>query len=233
MELSIVIFCYNERDNLSPLVHQCVSVMQKALFDYEIIIVDDGSDDGMDAVALALQEKFATVRVIRHPENLGIGMALRTGYESARKEYVCAIAGDGQFFPEELTHIAPFPFKVYYAFYRQITRYSRYRKLLTWLNRLFNQHILGIMLRDVNWTKVYRTEQYHWCKPQLKSSLIESELCAKLYKGNILPIEIPSEYGERKYGESKGGSWKTLKKAISETLKLWWVVLRFKPGHRE
>lgn len=233
MELSIVIFCYNEKDNLAPLVDNCVEVMQNAHFDYEIIIVDDGSNDGMEQVAVELDKKYNTVKCIRHPKNLGIGMALRTGYSQAQKEYVCAIAGDGQFFPQELTQISPFKFNIYYAFYRQATRYNIYRQGLTWINRLLNQHLLGIMLRDVNWTKVYRTEQYHWCKPQLKSSLIESELCAKLYKANVLPIEIPSEYGERKYGTSKGGSWKTLRKAISETLKLFWVVWTFKPEHRE
>jgi len=191
---------------------------------YEIIVVDDGSSDSTFSTCQAIATQNPSIKLIRHPQNLGIGMALRSGYQNASSEYVCAIPGDGQFNITELTQVRPFDNSIYYSFYRLETNYSWYRSILTWFNRFFNQHMLAIYLRDVNWIKVYRKEQLELVDPQLKSSLIESEICAKLYKLKILPIEIPSQYHLRAYGDSKGGNWNTLSKAALETIKLWWLV---------
>jgi glycosyltransferase involved in cell wall biosynthesis len=228
MNFSIIIFCYNEVESLPALIESCITVLSPVLQSLEIIIVDDGSYDGTSKVAEQSVILYPdNVRVIRHQENLGIGMALRTGYLQAQGEYICAIPGDGQFSVSQLLFIKPFANNTYYSFYRTETNYNAYRKLLTWINRLFNQHLLGVYLRDVNWIKVYKKEQLEMVKPELKSSLVESEICAKLYKCGVMPVEIPSEYLHRTSGISRGGGWKTLRKAIAETWKLFWVVKKF------
>lgn len=228
MNISIIIFCYNEEDNLLQVFLRTLEAMEVMSTDFEIIIVNDGSTDGTNARCLEIVSNYPQVKLITHPKNYGIGRALRSGYSAATKEFVCAIPGDGQFDVKELLQVKPFNKAVYYSFYRPQTNYSFYRQCLTRFNRLFNQHILAVYLRDVNWIKVYRREQIGLANVQLQSSLIESEICAKLYKLRILPIEIPSAYLLRSSGASKGGNWSTLRKAISETVKLWWVVQTFK-----
>jgi len=229
MNLSVIIFYYNEAGALASLISKTLDFLPSISSSFEIILVDDGSTDNSAETTMSLATKYPSlVRLIRHEKNLGIGMALRTGYYAAKSEYVCAIPGDGQFDVTQLSVVKPFDNNLYYSFYRIETNYNLYRRLLTRVNRLFNQHLLGIYLRDVNWIKVYRKSQLELVKPELKSSLIESEICAKLYMCNIMPIEIPSEYLSRTYGEAKGGSWRTLNKAFAETLKLIWCVKRFK-----
>lgn len=228
MNISIVIFCYNEEDNLLQVFQRTLEILKVMSADFEIIIVNDGSTDGTGKHCLEIVKDYPQVKLITHPKNYGIGRALKSGYSAATKEFVCAIPGDGQFDVKELLQVKPFKKAVYYSFYRPQTNYSFYRQCLTRFNRLFNQHILAVYLRDVNWIKVYRREHINLVNVQLQSSLIESEICAKLYKLHILPIEIPSAYLPRSSGASKGGSWSTLQKAISETLKLWWVVQTFK-----
>jgi len=227
MQISIVIFCYNELESLGFVVNSCMSFLEDR-HDFEVLIVDDGSTDGsaIEADKLAMKDK-ATIRVLHHLKNKGIGEALKTGYYNARYEYVCAIPADGQFDVSQLRLVGDFDDNTYYSFYRPSTDYNMYRRVLTWFNRIFNQHILGIYMRDVNWVKVYRKSQLEYVSPQLSSSLVESEICAKLYKRNVLPIEIPSPYLSRKSGEAKGGSWKTLSRAILDMGKLIWVVWRF------
>jgi len=194
----------------------------------EVIIVNDGSTDSTAAICEELAVRYPAIKLIHHPVNKGIGSALKSGYLIAAREYVCAIPGDGQFDINELKQITPFDNSRYYSFYRKRTNYNLYRRTLTWLNRIFNQHVLGIYLRDVNWVKVYRNEQLKMVNFELGSSLIESEICAKLYKCGILPVEIPSRYLHRNTGSAKGGSWKTLRMAIRDTLKLWYIILSFK-----
>jgi len=228
LTFSIIIFSYNEANTLPKVIVDALSFLHHHAATSELVIVDDGSSDNTKEVCLAFKAKHPEVKLISHPKNLGIGQALKTGYSAAQYEYVCAIPGDGQFDVNELAIIRPFSYSTYYSFYRTITGYSLYRKTLSWLNRLFNQHFLGIYLRDVNWIKVYRKDQLDALNLSLTSSLIESEICAKLYKKGTTPIEIPSKYLQRTHGEPKGGSWHTLKKAIQDLIKLWWVVTTFK-----
>ncbi len=229
MRISIIIFCYNERDSISKVVTDTLLYLKKISKDYEIILVDDGSTDGTKEICSEIEKNVRFVRLISHEKNLGIGMALKNGYRNVSKDYVCAVPGDGQFDLKELLLIKPFEDNMYYSFYRKKTNYTIYRKSLTWLNRIFNQHFLAIYLRDVNWIKVYKKSHLSLTKPELSSSLIESEICAKLHKCKILPIEIPSNYLSRENGLAKGGNWNTLRKAMLETTKLWWVVYNFKP----
>lgn len=230
MNLTIIIFCYNEKGTLRAVVEAAIRFLETFAERYEVLIIDDGSNDGSIAIAQQLEKENAqTVKVIAHEVNKGIGMALRTGYAAAQMEYVCAIPADGQFEVDLLKSVEPFLNDTYYSFYRRKTHYSFYREALSKFNRLFNQHVLGIFLRDVNWIKVYRKQQLELVKPELTSSIVESEICAKLYKCGVLPTEIPSDYLTRTYGVSKGGGLKTVFRALAETGKLIWVVMRFKP----
>ncbi len=228
MNITIIIFFYNEDGVLFETFEKAFTFLSSYATTFELILVNDGSTDKSSAIAMEIEGSFPFVSVIHHSKNKGIGMALRTGYQAAKYDYVCAIPGDGQFNITELSIVKPFLNDTYYSFYRPNTNYSFYRKLLSWLNRLFNQHILAIYLRDVNWIKVYTKEQLQRVSICLESSLIESEICAKLYKLGIMPIEVPSTYLERKAGIAKGGNWKTLSMAISETFLLWNVVARFR-----
>lgn len=226
--LSLIIFCYNEAGNIGSVIDLCKNLLPEIASDFELIVVDDGSSDNTAEEVLAKVKDFPNIRVIRHEVNRGIGNALRSGYEAARKEYVCAIPGDNQFDLQLLRAVKPFDDNTYYAFYRINTGYSTYRKLLSWGNRLFNQHVLGIFLRDVNWVKVYRLSQLRSIQPRLTSSLIESEICAKLFRKGVRPIEMPTEYLRRMFGTPKGGGWKTLRLAMRDMSKLVWEVYRFR-----
>lgn len=228
MNLSIIIFFYNEDGGLLETFENTFTFLSSFANAFEIILINDGSTDKSSSIAIEIEGNYPFVSVIHHDKNKGIGMALRSGYQAAKYDYICAVPGDGQFNITELSIVSPFLNDTYYSFYRPITNYSFYRKLLSWFNRLFNQHILAIYLRDVNWIKVYRKDQLNRVSICLESSLIESEICAKLYKLGIMPTEVPSAYLERKSGKAKGGNWKTLSMAISETFLLWSVVARFR-----
>jgi glycosyltransferase involved in cell wall biosynthesis len=229
ISLSLIIFCYNEAGNIGRVIDLCQRLLPEISSDYELIVINDGSSDTTAEEVGAKLAGFPALRLISHETNKGIGNALRTGYNAATKEFVCAIPGDNQFELPLLKEVKPFEDDTYYAFYRINTGYSNYRRLLSWGNRLFNQHVLGIFLRDVNWVKVYRLSQLRRIQPRLTSSLIESEICAKLYRTGVRPIEMPTNYLRREFGTPKGGGWKTLRLAIRDMSKLVWEVYRFRP----
>jgi dolichol-phosphate mannosyltransferase len=103
MDLSIVIPCYNEIDNVPKLRREFfpVAVELAKTRTVEVVLVDDGSTDGTWD---ALHEAFGggktagiAVRLERHCANRGLGAALRTGFGVARGEVVVATDSDGTY----------------------------------------------------------------------------------------------------------------------------------------
>jgi len=225
MNWSIIIFSYNEGENLVATVQQCAEFLSYHAESYEMILVDDGSSDNTPKVCERLSEEFSALRILRHASNLGIGNALRTGYANACHQYVCAIPGDGQFDPNELVAVPAFGPNEFYTFVRKSQNYTLYRQALSTLNRIFNRWFLGLTMRDVNWIKVYRIEQLRFANPQLRSSVIESEICGRLFMAGISPVELPSTYLTRAHGDAKGGRWKTVRQVIQEPPRLY--LMRF------
>lgn len=103
MLFSVVIPVYNVKDYLE----KCVdSVLAQDCGDYEIILVDDGSTDGVspelcDRYALASPDR---IRVI-HQENQGLGGARNTGLEAARGEYLFFMDSDDRIVPHALSYL--------------------------------------------------------------------------------------------------------------------------------
>ena len=234
VDFSIVVFAYNEVDGLERTVLRALEALDRfAKSSSEIIIVDDGSTDGMGDVARALQRTHPRVKVSTHETNRGIGEALRTGYAAATGDFVCAICGDGQFDPHEIADAAPFSDDEIVSFYRTSNeQYSPWRKVVSRANRAINATLVGVRLRDVNWCKVHPGKRVRALRIELRSSLVESELVAKLVADGCRVREVPSRYLPRLGGKPKGASWPVLRRALKETAKLIVVSRRHRMQRR-
>ena len=223
---SIIIFCYNEKDSVRKVNEAVQKVLSRiSSGNREVIIVDDGSQDGSVQVIQEIAKKYRNVRTVFHPVNRGIGEALRSGYSAARYENVCAVPADGQFDSRELL---PFKFVEngsFVSFCRKVqVGYSFFRRVLSATNRMINRVLLGIRMEDVNWVKIYKLKELSKLDLRLRSSLIESEICAKLFLRGNKCLQIPSVYHQRTGGKARGASLKIVWKAFFEICKLTWVV---------
>lgn len=104
MSTSIVVPCRNEAENILPLIAGIAQAMGPT-GPFEIIVVDDGSDDGMAALLQARIGTRPMLRVLRHDRPGGQSAAIHSGVRAARFELVCTLDGDGQNPPEELPRL--------------------------------------------------------------------------------------------------------------------------------
>ena len=89
--------------NESQTITKVVSRIRASLPGFDILVIDDGSND--ETARLALE---AGARVVRHPFNLGIGGAVQSGFQFAldnEYEYIVQIDGDGQHDPDEVSKL--------------------------------------------------------------------------------------------------------------------------------
>jgi glycosyltransferase involved in cell wall biosynthesis len=96
-QLSVVVMAFNEVANLRPAVAELVAELGVLGVASELLIVDDGSTDGTGTLADQLAVECPVVRVVHHPQNLGLGGAYRTGFREARGQWLTFFPADAQF----------------------------------------------------------------------------------------------------------------------------------------
>lgn len=105
MDISIVIPLYNEEESLSELTRWIRRVMEDNHFTYEIILVDDGSNDTSWEVICNLSQENRLIRGIKFRRNYGKSAALYCGFEASQGDVVITMDADLQDSPEEIPEL--------------------------------------------------------------------------------------------------------------------------------
>ncbi len=101
MQLSVVIPVRNEAENILPLLAEIHSALE-GRGEYEVVYVDDGSNDETPNVLAEAQARHPRLRVLAHGESCGQSAALVTGFRAARGEWIATLDGDGQNDPADI-----------------------------------------------------------------------------------------------------------------------------------
>jgi glycosyltransferase involved in cell wall biosynthesis len=100
--VSLTIPIYNERESIAPLFSKIHSVMTRLGQPWELIYVNDGSQDGSDAVLDDLAKVHPEVKVVHFRRNFGQTAAMMAGFDFASGEVIIPMDGDGQNDPEDI-----------------------------------------------------------------------------------------------------------------------------------
>lgn len=103
--ISVVVPLYDERESLEELHRRLTTVLESLGRTYEIIFVDDGSDDGSRDVLRRLSAADPNVRILRFRRNFGKSAALSAGFREARYDLVVSLDADLQDVPEEIPRL--------------------------------------------------------------------------------------------------------------------------------
>ena len=162
MNLSIIIPAFNEEESIKPLINLIFKNLDKNLEDFEVILIDDGSNDKTWAEIVKISNKFENIVSIKLLENYGKSDALDAGFKVCKGNYVLTMDADLQDDPSE---ILPLYSMIIENKYDLVSGWKKKRndpltktipsKFFNLVTRLFS----GIKLNDFNCgIKIYRKE---------------------------------------------------------------------------
>lgn len=209
--------CYNDAPTIATLVHDVSETLRSLTDDFEVIVVNDGSQDDSGAVLAKLQQSCDYLRVVTHEQNRGYGGALQSGFAGATKELVFYTDGDGQYDPRELAHLhaALTPDVDVVQGWKAKRSDPFYRTLAGWAYCHFVRCVFGLRTHDVDCDfRLIRRRVLESFPLVSTGGCITVELVARIEQGGFTMYELPVSHFPRLYGRSQffnfGRIWRTL-----------------------
>ena len=231
MELSIVIPAKDEEKSLPILYQEIIKAVKPLKKDFEVIVIDDGSEDQTSAVVLKISQKDPRVKLIKFRGNLGKSAALSAGFAKAKGKVIITLDADLQDNPSEI----PKMLKTLDQGYDLVCGWKKKRhdpmgKVFP--SRIYNKmtaFLSGVKLHDFNCGfKAYRQE--------VAKSLV---LYGELYR--LIPIlaaekkfkiiEAAVNHRPRQFGQSKFGSGRFLKGFLDMITVIYLARFTRRPAH--
>ena len=211
MEISIIIPIYNEVENLSILHNELVNVLDKAGHPYELVFVDDGSQDGSGSRLAELSAQDTHVRIIRFRRNHGQTAALQAGLEWAHGDVIVTMDGDLQNDPADIPQLIESLTNGY-----DLAHGWRRERKDAWLSRVLPSKIANAIISRVTGVTVH--DLGCTLKAMRREIADELELYGQMHR--FIPIlaaergarcvEVVTHHRARRFGQSKYGISRTL-----------------------
>lgn len=231
MYLSIVIPCYNEEDNIGPLLESLLELDKSQNFNCEIIVVNDNSSDKTPEIVNNFKKNNTKIKLInRKNGNNGMGFALRIGTEKTNGKFIIWVMGDRsddiKTIPKILNKLKEGYDMVFGSRYMNGAssgNLSLFKATLSSGFTLTSRFILGIHVHDItNAFRGFRREVYNSVDLKTGDFTISPEFAIKAHKKGFKLGEVPTVYTDRTKGKSK---FNILKMGISYSKLL---LLKFK-----
>jgi glycosyltransferase involved in cell wall biosynthesis len=210
-KLSVIVPVFNERNTVAEIVRRMRAV--ELPLDKEIVIVDDGSDDGTRAVLTQLGD--STVRVVLHPQNRGKGHAFRTGLEHVTGDLVIVQDADLEYDPDDWPKLlAPvLKGRATVVYGSRFTGERRNMLFLHWVGNRFLSLVTNILynttLSDMETCyKLFDRRVLDGIEIEAERFELEPELTAKVLRRGIRIYEVPISYSGREFHEGKKIDWR-------------------------
>jgi glycosyltransferase involved in cell wall biosynthesis len=219
---------YNDAGSIATIVRKTAQILPSVADDYEVVVVNDGSQDGTAALLDGLACQYPFLKVIHHESNRGYGAALITGFSACSKDQIFYTDGDGQYDVEELPLLVNAltesidivnGYKISRSdpLHRVVlgNAYQRLMRLLFWLN-----------VRDVDCDfRLFRRNLFDRVELTCDSGVICVEMIKKFQANGCRMAEVPVHHYFRASGSSQFFSPKHLGRVFIQLFSAWWNLI--------
>ena len=227
--ICVLIPVLNEEENLVPTVDAVRRALSGAVGAFEIIIVDDGSDDRTGEIADRLARDLDHIRVFHNPRTLGIGYAYRLGYEKTNCDYFVYIPGDnawpGVSYSELFSRLGQANIVVSYVLNPEIRPFGR--RLLSSLYTAGLNALFGREMRYYNGLTIYPVSFLRTGPATTFGFGFQAEVLLKALTAGLSYTEVGLAIDDRAVGKSKALRVRNIVSVIGNIAGLW-LSLRWK-----
>ncbi len=226
--ISVFFPVFNDWGTIGSLVLSTINVLEEVSGDYEIILVNDGSDERTREILDRLEESFGAVRVFHHEKNRGYGGALRSGIANSTKEYIFYTDSDAQYDPAELKLLLTrmvegvdvvngYKIKRADPVHRKITG-----RVYHWIARLS----FGLVVRDVDCDfRLMRRKIFDSVRLESNSGVICVEMIKKIQMAGFTIVEVPVHHYFRLSGKSQFFNFRRVFNVVIGLCRVWWKLV--------
>jgi len=155
MFLSIIIPAYNEEKRIEKTLFDLRDYLKRQSFDYEVIIINDGSKDKTNKIIKRIVGEWKNYRIIGYQKNRGKGAAVKYGVQHSRGDRILFVDADGSTPPDEFESFKPYldKFQIIIGSRHLVKSYVKRRQpasriLVARLSNLIIRLILGLNFKD-------------------------------------------------------------------------------------
>ncbi|HAV76583.1 MAG TPA: glycosyl transferase [Anaerolineae bacterium] len=224
MNLSVIIPVFNEVKNIEEIIKR----VQATKLAKEIVVVDDGSQDGTRGILKKLDGK-KKIRVIMHEKNQGKGAAVVTGINAAKGDVLLIQDADLEYDPRDYPALLqPIEEGLADVVYGSRFLGAAHRVAMFWhqvanqLLTLMTNVLYNSILTDMETGyKVFKREVIEGLNIRSKSFNFEPEFTAKILKRNYRIFEVPITFNPRDYSDGK-------KIKLKDAFEAVWALIRYR-----
>lgn len=203
--LSIVIPSFNEVGNIESVIRDSIDVLCGLTDHYDIVVVDDQSQDGSYDLLIRLAQEIPELQVVRNPQNIGCHPSTLIGWPLAKGEYRFFIPGDRQILPSELPKFLAKTQEGCDVVYSWRTQRADplHRLLISGSYNVLIRLLFGIRVHDVDSSVLLSRRAVEQVLPQVRSdsAFISVEILLESSRQGLKIGETVIEHHPRVYGK--------------------------------
>jgi glycosyltransferase involved in cell wall biosynthesis len=225
--ISVFFPCYNDSHSIEKLVKNAFTILKSISDDYEVIVIDDGSQDASREILLNLAKKYP-LKLIFHEKNLGYGGALKSGFKAASKDLIFYTDGDGQYQLDELPLLIDcMTPDVDFVNGIKIARVDpTYRIFIGNLYSFIVRWLFWLPIEDIDCDfRLIRSEVVKKLDLKSISGSICIELVKKSQRAGAKFRQVSIHHYERRFGKSQFFRPKHLLSTAKEVISLWFCLM--------
>ncbi len=229
---SVTVFfpCYNDAGTIPTMILRALQTLPLVTADYEVIVINDGSQDDSAQILNDLAGIYPRLRVIHNPQPSGYGGVLRAGFAAAAKDWIFYTDGDAQYDARELALLALQVIDgIDMVNGYKIKRHDPFhRVVIGWLYQYFVKLAFSLTIRDVDCDfRLMRRSIFDHITLESTTGTITFELVKKIQDAGYQIAEVPVHHWYRQYGGSQFFNFPRVARTLIALIHWWWrLVIR-------
>lgn len=229
--ISIIFPAYNEAENIEAVVQQAIHCIDRIFQEWEIILVNDGSQDRTGELINRLAAAHPSVMALHHDCNEGYGAALKTGITHASKDLLFFCDADLQFHLSELLLLL-----IWSEQYDLVIGY-REKRCDPWYRRLnamgWNfvvRCVLRLHVRDIDCAfKLFHRTVFEAIRIDAVGAMVNTDILVQATRMGFAIREVPITHFPRHRGQQTGARLRVICKAFRELASLYRKLRSIEP----